>query len=52
MMLAGRWGYFDGSDTRPVPKDPDHPTDAKKLECKQWDRNNTIAVSLEPAPPG
>jgi hypothetical protein len=46
MMLAGRWGYFDGSNTRPVPKDLDNPTDTEKLECKQWDRNDTIAQCL------
>jgi hypothetical protein len=46
MMLASHWGYFDGSNTRPVPKDLDNPTDTEKLECKQWDCNDTIAQCL------
>ena len=46
MMLAGRWGYLDGSDARPIPKDPDNPMDTKKLEGRQWVRDNTIAQCL------
>ena len=46
MTLAGQWGYLDGSDPRPTPKDPDNPTDAEKLECKQWDCDDTIAQCL------
>jgi len=46
MTLAGRWGYLDGSDARPVPKDPDNPTDTEKLEGRQWVRDDTIAQCL------
>ena len=46
MTLAGRWGYFDGSDTRPAPKDPDNPTEAEKSDQKQWDRDDTVAQCL------
>ena len=46
IMLARYWGYFDGSNTRPAPKDPDNPTNAKKLEQKQWDCDDTIAQCL------
>ena len=46
MTLASRWGYFDGSDTRPAPKDPDNPTEAEKSDQKQWDRDDTVAQCL------
>jgi len=46
MMLAGRWGYLDGSDTRPVPKDPDNPMDTEKSDGRQWVRDDTIAQCL------
>jgi len=46
MTLAGRWGYLDGSDARPVPKDLDNPTDTKKSEGRQWVRDDTIAQCL------
>jgi len=45
-MLAGCWGYLDGSNTRPVPKDLDNPTDTKKSEGRQWVYDNTIAQCL------
>jgi hypothetical protein len=25
------WGYFNGSNAHPFPKDPSHPTDAEEL---------------------
>jgi len=46
MMLAGHWGYFDGSDTKPNPKDPANPTDTEISVQKQWDRDDTIAQCL------
>jgi len=46
MTLAGRWGYLDSSDARPVPKDPDNPTDTEKSEGKQWVCDDTIAQCL------
>jgi len=46
MTLAGRWGYLDGSDARPIPKDPDNPTDTEKSEGRQWVCNDTIAQCL------
>ena len=46
MTLAGHWGYFDGSDTKPISKDPANPTDAKISVQKQWNRNDTIAQCL------
>jgi len=46
MTLAGCWDYFDGSDTKPIPKDLANPTDAKISVQKQWDCDDTIAQCL------
>ena len=46
MILAGRWEYFDGSDTRPIPNDLSNITDAEKLDRKRWDREDVIAQCL------
>jgi hypothetical protein len=46
MILAGHWDYFDISDMRPIPNDLSNITDAKKLDCKQWDREDVIAQCL------
>ena len=46
MRHTRRWGYFDGSNARPVPKDPDHPTDAEELAAEQWDREDETAGYL------
>ena len=46
MDLASRWDFFDGTETRPIPNDPDKPTDTEKLEGKHWDREDRIAQSL------
>ena len=34
MILAGRWDYFDGSDTWPTPMDPSNITEAEKQDGK------------------
>jgi hypothetical protein len=46
MRHTCQWGYFDGSNMCPVPKDPDHPMDAEGLAAKQWDRENEMASYL------
>ena len=46
MILAGCWDYFDGSNTRPIPKDANNLTDAEKTDCKRWDRKDVIAQCL------
>ena len=46
MRHTRRWGYFDGSNARPVPKDPSHPTDAEELAAQQWDCEDETAGYL------
>jgi len=46
MAINGRWGHFDGSDPRPVPKDPKHPTDAEEQAAHHWDREDDVAGYL------
>jgi len=46
MILASHWDYFDGSETRPVPKDSNNITDVEKGECKRWDHEDVIAQCL------
>jgi len=46
METACRWGHFDGSEPRPVPKDINNPTDTEKQEAKNWDREDQIARNL------
>ena len=46
MILVNRWDFYDGSNKRPTPKDPDNPTDAEKKECQKWDREDQIAQCL------
>ena len=41
-----RWGHFDGSEPRPVPKDSDNPTTMEVQARKQWDREDQIARNL------
>jgi len=40
------WGHFDSSKLRPVPKDINNPTDTKKQEVKNWDREDQIMWNL------
>jgi hypothetical protein len=40
------WGYFDGSNVRPVPKDLDHPMDTEGLAAEQWDHEDKMAGYL------
>jgi hypothetical protein len=46
MILASCWDYFNGSDTHPIPNDLSNITNAEKLDCKQWDREDVIAQCL------
>ena len=46
MVLAGRWGYFKGTTTAPVPQDPSNPTSAETLEAQRWEHEDEIAQCL------
>jgi len=46
MAINGRWGHFDGSDPRPVPKDSKHPTDVEDQAIQRWDREDNVAGYL------
>ena len=46
METACQWGHFDGSKPRPVPKDANNLTDAKKQEAVHWDCKDQIAWNL------
>ena len=46
IILASRWDFFDGSDTRPIPVDSDNITEAEKQDGKRWDREDVIAQCL------
>ena len=46
MVLAGRWGYFKGTTTAPVPQDPSNPTPAENLEAQRWECKDEIAQCL------
>jgi len=46
MAINGRWGHFDGSDPRPVLKDPKHPTDAEDQAIQRWDCEDNVAGYL------
>ena len=46
MILAGRWDFFDSSNTRPIPVDSDNITEAEKQDGKRWDREDVIAQCL------
>src|SRR5260221_11077220 len=41
-----RWGYLDGTNTRPIPTDPDNPSTQELLEASQWDDEDDIAAHL------
>jgi hypothetical protein len=40
------WGYFNGSNMRPIFKDPDHPMDVEELAAQQWDCKDKMASYL------
>ena len=46
MVIMHRWGHFDGTNTRPVPKDAAHPTNAESEVIKEWEREDAIAQWL------
>jgi len=46
MAINVRWGHFNGSDLRPVPKDLKNPTNVEKQAAQQWDREDDIAGYL------
>ena len=46
MVLAGRWGYFKGTTTAPVPQDLSNPTNAETLEAQRWERKDEIMQCL------
>jgi len=46
MQATRRWGYFDGTKSRPVPKDKDNPTDAEVEAREKWDYEDLIARYL------
>ena len=46
MRHTHQWGYFDGSKVRPIPKDPDRPTDTEELAAEQWNYEDETASYL------
>ena len=46
MEATDRWGYFDGSETRPVPVDALNITTAEQESMTKWDRNDRVARYL------
>jgi hypothetical protein len=46
METADRWGCFDGSDSHPVPADPNNLMAAEKQDIKFWDREDRISRDL------
>jgi len=46
MTINGRWGHFNGSDLRPIPKDPKHPTDTELQAAQHWDCEDEVAGYL------
>ena len=46
MEVTGRWGYFDGTEARPVPADASNVTTAEQERMAKWDRNDRIARYL------
>lgn len=41
-----RWGYFDGTNTHPIPKDVAHPTNAESKAIKEWEQGDGAARYL------
>jgi len=46
MQATNRWGYFDGTNMCPVPKDNAHPTTAERQTIKEWEHGNGPARGL------
>jgi hypothetical protein len=46
MRHTCQWGYFNGSNTHPFPKDPSHPMDTEELAAQQWDCKDETAGYL------
>ena len=47
MKAAHRWGHFDGTTLRPVPKDTDAPTKGEEeTETETWDHEDAVARYL------
>ena len=46
MQAARRWGYYDGTNTRPSPAVDNKPTDAEKRAMATWDQEDIISRYL------
>ena len=46
MQAMRRWGYFDGTKLRPIPKDPSAPTNAEIEALESWDHEDVVARYL------
>ena len=46
MQASKRWGYFDGTKSRPVPADPDKLTKTERQEMEAWDHEDLVARYL------
>ncbi|TFK78020.1 hypothetical protein K466DRAFT_437796, partial [Polyporus arcularius HHB13444] len=38
------WNHFNGTSTRPVPADEDHPTNVEKAEIAAWEKRENTAL--------
>jgi len=46
MLATHRWTHFNGTATRPAPRDAANPTSTEKQEASQWDQEDAIAAYL------
>ena len=46
MQTAQRWGHFNGTTPRPVPKDAEGPTQGESEEMEAWDYEDVVACYL------
>ena len=46
MQASCHWGFFDGTNLRPSPSDPQNVTSDKIEAMEQWDYNNLVAQYL------
>jgi hypothetical protein len=46
MIVTRRWGHFEGTKSRPSPKDPANMSDSEKEEAERWEYDDMVASYL------